>query len=604
MTEIADFKREEFDKGNILRSAGSLIGENLVYRFRSPEEDVSDKVYFGTTPCLILYLEPRDLKKVMHETEKLEAIEISKFISTLPIICKFGSYHNLQNFVTHKLFRKKNEILRQDGISDKVFVVLEGIVRIIRYNKPESITDIAFEEAQEFEDHLMLAEEKFSNLPPMTVIRDLSRGGVLNLGNLIRHKKCMFSVVVESEECEIAEIDGPPWLDVLIDAGWTLSDLANFECDVLDKLEKKLPSLLTQLYGDPQKQQESTKRDKIINEIKDLEGLKQQEQELEKIPEPSESVDKEPNKKSVFPDLSRGTGSKHQFSTMDESKGYREADESLFANSSLFASIRSQQDPKGKLKKTFKNVALARKALKLFSKYPDSGDAILASDAELSKKFKSDYGNSVSFLDSKSDAFEKSTMMSQRCRKHDQMTPIGQEYLERNDSIHKLDVWKKDVLKFKKDMTSKVFNVASKKNLKGGKSDQPKPTRHEILPKSEEIKGRLGGPVSLQKVLDPDDPFRRFPVLNTLMKRKQEVTSRHPSRETKFKTEDLDYLLLVMKESSNITRQTIKTISSTKATGKQAQAEKSVMQRRIKFERDQFYLEKAHKVRSLSNRPY
>lgn len=178
------------------------------------------------------------LEKVMHETEKLEAIEISKFISTLPIICKFGSYHNLQNFVTHKLFRKKNEILRQDGISDKVFVVLEGIVRIIRYNKPESITDIAFEEAQEFEDHLMLAEEKFSNLPPMTVIRDLSRGGVLNLGNLIRHKKCMFSVVVESEECEIAEIDGPPWLDVLIDAGWTLSDLANFECDVLDKLEK------------------------------------------------------------------------------------------------------------------------------------------------------------------------------------------------------------------------------------------------------------------------------------------------------------------------------------------------------------------------------
>ena len=267
MVEIASFDRNAVNKDNILKSTGSLIGENLICRYQSQEEDFkNDKILFSATPCLLLFLEPEGLKRVLYQSERLEARETAKFISSLPVICKLGSPAVIQDITSSKLLKNKTVLLKQGTYSSKVFIVLEGLVRVIKLHRPEGISDIAFEDVREFEDQLMLAEAKFSNLPPMTVIRDLARGGVINFGCVLRNKKSAFEMVVESDYCEIAEIDGDAWKDILVDAGWRIQDLTNFECDPIDKLEKQLPALLTKLYGDPQMQQDDTKRDKILKE--------------------------------------------------------------------------------------------------------------------------------------------------------------------------------------------------------------------------------------------------------------------------------------------------------------------------------------------------
>ena len=64
------------------------------------------------------------------------------------------------------------------------------------------------------------ASDSKSQAIQMIVLKKIGRGGVINLGGVIRNEGSKYSVIVESTWASLLEIDGKRWMSLLDNANF------------------------------------------------------------------------------------------------------------------------------------------------------------------------------------------------------------------------------------------------------------------------------------------------------------------------------------------------------------------------------------------------
>lgn len=587
------------------------------------EEKVKEKVSYQVLgPTWIIVLSQEDVKGVIRAANWREILDTSNFVASLSSLLAFMK-SSLKDNLKIKNYLAKTVLVKQNTKTNKFFVVLDGFVEVVRYNQNKTNRTLEINAGPEaFEDSIMFADHRFSSLPQMSVLRVLGRGGIFNLGNMYRDNKSSFSCIVSSKSATCAVIR-EKFIEALRESDGELSSLQNGCFDDLDKEEKTLKKKMDKSYGDSTKLYSRLKFDGMIDTIEFQEGFPN------KLPANKEG--EEGSVKGQIKLIDKGLSAllgpvsknmKEVYSMKDEinmtyeaskmnNNGFKSFDSSVASpgNNLSFLASSDTLPELSPLKKAAHHVKATKKVLKALELSPAditvAGKTPKGLFSVVSSNMQSRANNSQIKDEAGTLATEVSLSNSKKFIK-DGSGVLAKEYLERNETVEKMKQWKQHLLEFKKKISTtklEALKAASHSKSMDGSLSAIRNPEDEENP-NEEFKGRLGGKQILQKILDINDPFRRLPMLNNLVKRKIDVVkSKDSLNQMAFNMADLDGLLKVMHHSSQNTRQTLKQASGNMIKASQARYEKLVRHKSKMLELSLIERERQKKIMSRQFQP-
>lgn len=612
-------QKKDSDITKPLKPGDIISGKHLIADPNKPiedsdvfEQDIDETCeYRVISPIWIAKISQSDLKDVLTETDQFERVEAARFVVSVNPTMRYMR-NSLADYLRIKSFPSKFIIITQNQHANNVYVVLDGFIEVIKHHSNATNRSLNYtRNATDFEDSIMMADNRLSTLPQISIIKILGKGSILNLGNLIRSKPSSFTCRVKGKPALMAVIESQIARDIK-DIDPDLKKCMHLPMDSLDKASETLDDQLNIAYGDTSAQYQRLKLNAVIDGIDGHQGSS-----------PLQVSDGMPNIVDIgnvkyqakVNQNALGNMIKHLTENFDDKilgsyidevdmtadvYGWDGKKSMTVKNIELASLLSSMTGVKTDLKKLTQKITLKNKVIKAVQLNTD--DIYLkerSSTVENSPNESKMSRVNFSLVKEMTDA----TSLTPNCSRCNESSVIGKGYLERKSSAEKLNKWKLDVLLFKKKQSSRrALRSISDNQPKSFDQRQVKALEDssiEVLRTHENVtyKGRLAGKVNIKKILDPNDPFRRLPALATFVKRKEINRSLDPNNiPQNFKLSDQDDLLKIMWMSSQQSKKTLQKVGGAQQQAALGRYEKSCRQKQKILELTLAELAKTNKI--------
>lgn len=584
-------QKKDSDITKPLKPGDIISGKHLIADPNKPIEDSDvfeldiDETceYRVISPIWIAKISQSDLKDVLTETDQFERVEAARFVVSVNPTMRYMR-NSLADYLRIKSFPSKFIIITQNQRANNVYVVLDGFIEVIKHHSNATNRSLNYTgNATDFEDSIMIADNRLSTLPQISIIKILGKGSILNLGNLIRSKPSSFTCRVKGKPALLAVIESQIARDIK-DIDPDLKEWMHLPMDSLDKASERLDDQLNIAYGDTSAQYQRLKLNAVIDGIDGHQGSSPL-----KVSDGMSNIVNENALGNMIEQLTENFEHKILGSYIDEVdmtadvSGWDGKKSMTVKNIEPVSLLSSMTGVKSDLNKLTQKITLKNKVVKAFQLNTDDLNLKERSSTVENSPNESKMSR-VNFSLVKE--MTNATGLTPNCSRCNEPSVIGKGYLERKSSAEKLNKWKLDVLLFKKKQSSRrALRSIPDTHSKSFDQRQVKAFEDssiEVLRThgNDTYKGRLGGKENMKKILDPNDPFRRLPELTTFIKRKEINRSLDPNNiPQNFKLSDQDDLLKIMWMSSQQTKKTLQKVNGAQQQAALGRFEKSCRQK-------------------------